>query len=104
MSWSLNLIGKKAAVIVEVTRQLQNSGHTAIQTAIVESIAAIPDPTPLSTSWGCDSVRVKGSGHGGQINELLVEPFCEVQPPVPVAPPISNANVAAGCEKFSEPK
>lgn len=76
MSWSVNLIGKKAAVAAEVTRQfIDCNNHPEIGTVLLKSIGMIPDPAP--GIWGSDSVRILGTGHGGVIDSLVVESFTE---------------------------
>lgn len=88
MSWSLNLIGKKADVAACVKAQIVDNGYASeIGNAIIAEIAALRDPTP-SGGWGASDVIVKGSGHkGGGVNELKVEPFTPCAAPAPPQPP-----------------
>ena len=89
MSWSLNLIGKKADVQACVKAQMVDNGNAPeIGMVIISEISAIPGPTGVPDGkWSATHVIVRGNGHsGGGVNELKIEPFTECIPPAPPQP------------------
>lgn len=108
MSWSIKLIGKRENVKAQVLQ------CTSLPDPLKHGIVGLIDAGKNSPHRGSqsnyqDGVRVETYGHYGlddswsSIGKLEVEPFCLAPDPVPVAPPVDNAHVADGCEKFKEP-
>lgn len=89
------MFGSKPAVLAALVNFTQD---TDIRDLIVKKVQSIPD----GGAWDSGShVLVSGHGHAGQIGKLEITPLNALPEPVPVAPPVSNDNVAPGCEKFT---
>lgn len=90
MSWSLNLIGKKADVQACVKAQIVDNGYAPeLGNAIIAEIASIPEPPiPTKGGWGASDVIVIGNGYkGGGVNALKIEPFTPCYAPPQPQPP-----------------